>query len=567
MSMKTVCEQGEHAGASEIWRPVALRRPLGAMGSVFGLWLAVAGMGLLTGAGCTPVATNADADLDAPAGDVVPSGAFELGVAVEGGGEVERTDTGTLVTLLAVPNPGWAFAGWTGIGTSANPVTIVLDRDMVVSAVFVPADEDDDGVADGIDACDGTVPGDVVDAAGCGAAQRDSDADGVTDDLDACAGTELVAEVDASGCAATQRDSDGDSVNDALDECPGTGLGAGVDERGCAAHQRDSDGDGVTDDLDLCADSAAGEAVGADGCPAEPEPDYSAVCGVGKGCGTAQDSPGCADEECCTSVCDLVPACCETAWTAACVAFAVSHCGIDADVGGSDGEDDEPPGGGGTPVATCGNGLVEPGEACDDGNAFFGDGCTPSCQAEAPPDAPPDAGDTVWYPDEPMFYFGRDGPEWYDLADDGVMTQAYVTPDLDLYSEIGTITSVVNDVPLGVDVQVIRVDDLAGYEGEYYTAHLEIDEFQLTISGSTATWSFDMVQGHYVDLGPLNSSALEDFYLTGYQTGTVSADGSRIEWYSVSGTMTICYEEDHVPTGCDSSALIAPLTSGWTRSP
>lgn len=30
----------------------------------------------------------------------------------------------------------------------------------------------------------------------------------------------------------------------------------------------------------------------------------------------------------------------------------------------------------------CGNGMVESGEACDDGNGLPGDGCTPDCRAE-----------------------------------------------------------------------------------------------------------------------------------------------------------------------------------------
>lgn len=32
--------------------------------------------------------------------------------------------------------------------------------------------------------------------------------------------------------------------------------------------------------------------------------------------------------------------------------------------------------------ATCGNGVVDPGEACDDGNASGGDGCSESCSIE-----------------------------------------------------------------------------------------------------------------------------------------------------------------------------------------
>ncbi|MFY1829992.1 lamin tail domain-containing protein [Myxococcus fulvus] len=49
--------------------------------------------------------------------------------------------------------------------------------------------------------------------------------------------------------------------------------------------------------------------------------------------------------------------------------------------------DDDPP----SPV--CGNGVVERGEACDDGNTTNGDGCESSCQPTPRPDAGPGGGD------------------------------------------------------------------------------------------------------------------------------------------------------------------------------
>jgi len=36
-----------------------------------------------------------------------------------------------------------------------------------------------------------------------------------------------------------------------------------------------------------------------------------------------------------------------------------------------------------TPVGNCGNGVVDPGEQCDDGNTVSGDGCSASCRLEA----------------------------------------------------------------------------------------------------------------------------------------------------------------------------------------
>jgi len=48
------------------------------------------------------------------------------------------------------------------------------------------------------------------------------------------------------------------------------------------------------------------------------------------GCGTAQTTPGCSDVACCTLVCDIDPACCETAWEASCVGTAatIPSCGV-----------------------------------------------------------------------------------------------------------------------------------------------------------------------------------------------------------------------------------------------
>jgi fibro-slime domain-containing protein len=48
-----------------------------------------------------------------------------------------------------------------------------------------------------------------------------------------------------------------------------------------------------------------------------------------------------------------------------------------------------------TKVWVCGNGVVDPGETCDDGNATSGDGCSSTCQTEPGwqcPDTPSDAG-------------------------------------------------------------------------------------------------------------------------------------------------------------------------------
>jgi cysteine-rich repeat protein len=47
------------------------------------------------------------------------------------------------------------------------------------------------------------------------------------------------------------------------------------------------------------------------------------------------------------------------------------------------------------PPPACGNGIVETGEACDDGNQAAGDGCSASCTVETPPPPPPCCGNGI----------------------------------------------------------------------------------------------------------------------------------------------------------------------------
>ena len=55
--------------------------------------------------------------------------------------------------------------------------------------------------------------------------------------------------------------------------------------------------------------------------------------------------------------------------------------------------------------APCGNGRLDPGEECDDGNMYWGDGCTGLCQRECPATDPScgrptgQPGLRLWLPD------------------------------------------------------------------------------------------------------------------------------------------------------------------------
>ena len=103
---------------------------------------------------------------------------------------------------------------------------------------------------------------------------NDGDNDGVADTLEICPGTLPNAPVNNEGCSDVQRDSDGDGILSPEDICPNTPVGelASVDTSGnltgCSESERaqDADNDGVADVIDNCNATPAGETVGATGC-------------------------------------------------------------------------------------------------------------------------------------------------------------------------------------------------------------------------------------------------------------------------------------------------------------
>jgi cysteine-rich repeat protein len=56
----------------------------------------------------------------------------------------------------------------------------------------------------------------------------------------------------------------------------------------------------------------------------------------------------------------------------------------------------------------CGNGFLEEGEACDDGNGAYGDGCTPACRVgDSPERSEVAANVSVQLPFSPMANVGE----------------------------------------------------------------------------------------------------------------------------------------------------------------
>ncbi len=179
----------------------------------------------------------------------------------------EGYDSGEKVTLTAIPATNFEFKNWTGGVTGTdNSVTVTMDANISVTAVFEKKDEDNDGVTNDVDTCPNTPDGETVDTSGCSASQVDADGDGVTDKADTCPDTPNGEAVDSNGCSDSQKDDDGDGYMNNEDECPDTPNGEAVDGGGCSTSQTDSDGDGYMNNEDECPDTPNGEAVDGGGC-------------------------------------------------------------------------------------------------------------------------------------------------------------------------------------------------------------------------------------------------------------------------------------------------------------
>ena len=168
---------------------------------------------------------------------------------------------------------------------------------------FSPPDSDNDGVRNGIDACQFTPSGAVVGVDGCSSAESDSDGDGVPNNNDQCPDSVYGASVDANGCE-LQPDADGDGVDDANDACPNTPTGTAVDANGCADSQLDDDNDGIMNDQDTCANTPVGASVDANGCENQvnSDADSDGVEDSVDDCantpvGAVVDANGCADSQ------------------------------------------------------------------------------------------------------------------------------------------------------------------------------------------------------------------------------------------------------------------------------
>src|SRR5579862_1485338 len=111
-------------------------------------------------------------------------------------------------------------------------------------------------------------------------------------------------------------------------------------------------GNGIVEPPEECDD---GNTVSGDGCDANCQVECHADCAVGR-----PMVPRC--DSCVASICAADAYCCNVQWDAICVGETTSICGI--------------------PCPVCGNGVLEVGEQCDDGNTVDGDGCDAACAIE-----------------------------------------------------------------------------------------------------------------------------------------------------------------------------------------
>ena len=94
---------------------------------------------------------------------------------IEGGSIAPSSSTfenGQIITLTATPSDYYNFVNWDGDVTGFdNPITITVNSNKIVTAVFAKIDDDEDGVVNNLDNCPETQSGENVDFNGCSETQ------------------------------------------------------------------------------------------------------------------------------------------------------------------------------------------------------------------------------------------------------------------------------------------------------------------------------------------------------------------------------------------------------------
>lgn len=200
-----------------------------------------------------------------------------------------RYNLGTDVTLTAAPETDYNFTGWSGACTGTGDCTVTMDQARGVTATFVFADRDDDGVPDGADNCADADNADQVDSDGDGVGDvcdADRDGDGIDDATDNCDTSANPSQTDSDSDGLgdlCDSDRDGDSIANATDNCADVPNAdqANLDGDGAGdVCDADQDGDGIDDATDNCDTSAN---------PSQTDSDSD---GIGDVCDADRDGDG-----------------------------------------------------------------------------------------------------------------------------------------------------------------------------------------------------------------------------------------------------------------------------------
>jgi len=121
--------------------------------------------------------------------------------------------------------------------------------------------------------------------------------------------------------------------------------------------------------------------------------------------------------------------------------------------------------------ALCGNGILEPGETCDDGNLIPGDGCSPLCQLEVPDRPPVCTGafaspDSLWPPNHKFVPIAIDGVTDPD-GDPVTLTVSAVAQDEPVDAS-GNGDTCGDAVGLGTDTVAVRSERSGNGDGRVY---------------------------------------------------------------------------------------------------
>ena len=69
---------------------------------------------------------------------------YTLTIIESEGGIIDSTggkySSGENITLTALPNPGYVFSEWMGINSNENPLTVKVDSDHNILAIFIKFD-------------------------------------------------------------------------------------------------------------------------------------------------------------------------------------------------------------------------------------------------------------------------------------------------------------------------------------------------------------------------------------------------------------------------------------------